>query len=125
MEPITHNPYFKDAGTFTPDKLIGADNVPEVTRTFTLKQDAAPYVRGTVLEESATAGVYQRVTADADAACVLLEYVDATAANAKGTASIAGSYNANALVLGAGATLAGTRKTLESKGIYVSDGVAY
>lgn len=125
MDPISHQPHFKQLDSFVPDRLIGGDNVDQVTRSFSLQVDPAIYQRGTVLELSGTPGVYRRVTVDANAAFVLLEAVDATAAIAKGVAGVRGSYNANALILGVGATLAGVRVALEAKGNFVSDGFAY
>ena len=110
-------------GTFTPDNLI-AGGFPCSNKAVQLKH-GVDYKRGTVLQESATAGVFEPVTTDANAVYVLLEDRNLTAATAAkpGVAAMTGGFNKPALVLGAGATIAGVTKALEARNIYVRDTV--
>lgn len=106
-------------GTFTPDNLI-AGGFPAHTKSVSLKH-GVNYARGAVLQVSATPGIYEKVTTDADAIYVLLEDRDLTAAVAAqpGMIAMTGEFNSTAVSLGAGATLAGVTTALEAKNIYL------
>ena len=110
-------------GTFTPDNLI-ASGFPGTNKAVQLKH-GVDYKRGTILQESATAGIYEAVTTDAKAELVLLEDRNLLAATAAqpGVAAMTGEFNKPALVLGAGATIAGVAKALEARNIYVRNTV--
>lgn len=113
-------------GTFTPDNLI-AGGFQGTTKAVQLKH-AVNYKRGTVLQESATAGIYEPVTDQAKAIYVLLEDRDLTTATAAkpGVAAMTGGFNKPALTLGTlaeGSTADGVYKTLEARNIYVHDTV--
>lgn len=112
------------AGSFTPDGLIAGD-FDVITKSVLLKAGTA-YQRGHVLQPltAGDAGKYGAVTADASAQYILLEDRDATAGDLYGVVAVTGEYNANKLILGAGATLAGVRATLETHTIYIRDAVA-
>ncbi len=121
---VNHYPAYGTAGTFVPDNLLAGD-FPLKTKTITLKAGTS-YTRGMVLEEGASAdvGKFLLVTTDANAKYVLLEDMDATAADKKATVAITGEFNSNALTLGSGATKAGITKALEPLSIFVRDAVA-
>lgn len=123
MSSINHYPGFISAGTSSADNLIAGD-YPIARKTVILKGGVA-YVRGTVLQELATAdlGKTGPVTADASAAYILLEDRDATAGDLTAIVAMTGEFNKFALVLGEGATLAGVTATLEAKNIYIRDAV--
>lgn len=110
-------------GEFTPDNLI-AGGFPGTTKEVILK-NGVKHLRGTVLQETTTAGVYDKVTEDAKAIYVLLEDRDLTAAtNAQpGMVLMTGGVNKPALILGAGATLAGIVPVLEARNLYLRDTV--
>lgn len=112
-------------GTFTPDNLI-AGGFPVVTKALQLKH-GVNYARGAVLQESATPGIFEKVTVAANSIYVLLEDRDLTAAVAAqpGVVMMTGGVNKPALTtgtLGTG-TLADAYKALEAKNIYVRDTV--
>lgn len=113
----------KNAGSFIPDGLVAGD-FDAITDTVTLKAGVV-YVRGTVLMPLASgdAGKFGTVTDDTKAKYILLEDVDATSADAKGTVGVTGQYNSNALTIGSGATLAGIKATLEPLSIFLSAGI--
>lgn len=119
-----HYPAYGTAGTFSPDNLQAGD-FPIKTKTVVLKAGTA-FVRGTVLEEGTTtdAGKYLKVTTDANAKYILLEDMDATAADKMATVAITGEFNGRSLVLGSGATLAGVTKALEPLSIFIRGAVA-
>lgn len=110
-------------GTFTPDNLI-AGGFRGTNKAVQLKH-GVNYKRGTVLQVSATAGIFEIVTDDTKALYVLLEDRDLTTATAAkpGVAAMTGEFNKPALFLGAGATLAGVAVTLEARNIYLRDTV--
>lgn len=121
---VNHYPAYGTAGAFVPDNLQAGD-FPVKTKTVTLKAGTA-YVRGHVLMALADAdlGKYGAVTTDASAKYILLEDMDATAADKKATVAITGEYNGRSLTLGSGATLAGVTAALEPLSIFVRDAVA-
>ena len=110
-------------GTFVPDNLIGGD-FDIVTKSVTLKA-GTNYVRGHVLQAltAGDAGKYGPVTVDANAKYILLEDVDATAADKISVVAITGKVNKNNLTLGAGATLAGVAAALEPLSIFLVDSI--
>lgn len=118
------NPSYTNEGTFVQDNLLAGD-FPLKTKTVTLKAGTA-FVRGHVLEEgtSGDAGKFLPVATDANAKYVLLEAVDATAADKKGTVAITGEFNGSKLTIGSGATMAGVTKALEPLSIFVRGSVA-
>lgn len=121
---VNYYPAYGTAGTFVPDNLQAGD-FPIKTKTVLLKAGTA-FLRGTVLEEGTVAdvGKYLKVTTDANAKYVLLEDMDATAADKMATVAITGEFNGRSLVLGAGATIAGVTKALEPLSIFVRGAVA-
>ena len=123
MEHNYHPSGVNTLGTFTPDNLI-AGGFPGANKAVQLKH-GVKHLRGTVLQESATAGVYEIVADDTKAIYVLLEDRDLTAATSAqpGMVAMTGGFNKPALKLGAGATIAGVTKTLEARNIYVRDTV--
>jgi hypothetical protein len=114
-------------GTFSPDNLI-AGGFQGSTKSVQLKH-GVNYKRGTVLQVSATAGIYEPVTDQTKAIYILLEDRDLSAATAAkpGVAAMTGEFNKSALTLGTlaeGSTAAGVYATLETRNIYVRDTVA-
>lgn len=123
--PISrHHPHFDNAGEFEQDNLLAGDFPMERT-SITLK-GGIQYVRGSVLQglEGADEGKFGLVTDDAKARYILLENLDATAADSVGTAAITGSFNRRRLTLGVGATLEGITATLEPLSIFIRDSVS-
>lgn len=110
-------------GVSTPDNLI-AGGFPGKTKPVILK-NGVKHLRGTVLQETATAGVYDKVTDNAKAIYVLLEDRDLTAATTPqpGMVLMTGGVNKPALILGEGATLAGIEPVLEARNLYLRDTV--
>lgn len=110
-------------GTYTPDNLLGGD-FDCVTKSVTLKS-GTNYVRGHVLQALAggDAGKYGPVTTDANAKYILLEDVNATAADKTSVVAVTGKFNKNKLTLGAGATLAGVAAALEPLSIFLVDSI--
>lgn len=119
-----HYPAYGTAGTFAPDNLQAGD-FPLKTKSVVLKAGTA-FLRGTVLEEGTLTdvGKYLKVTTDANAKYILLEDMDATAADKMATVAITGEFNGRSLILGAGATIAGVSKALEPLSIFVRGAVA-
>ena len=114
----------KNVGSFIPDGLMAGD-FPVNTKSVTLKA-GTNYVRGSVLMglTAGDAGKFGLVTTDANAKYILLEDMDATAADKSAVVAITGQFNSNKLTLGSGATLAGVTAALEPLSIFVVDGVA-
>lgn len=110
-------------GTFVPDNLIGGD-FDIVTKSVTLKAGTS-YVRGHVLQalSGGDAGKFGPVTTDANAKYILLEDVDATAADKVSVVALTGKFNKNKLTLGAGATIAGVAAALEPLSIFLVDSI--
>jgi len=117
-------PEFTAAGTFVQDNLLAGD-FPLKTKSVTLKS-GTNFVRGHVLQEgtSGDVGKYLPCTVDANAKYILLEDMDATAADKLATVAITGEWNGNKLTLGSGATLAGVTKTLEPLSLFIRGSVA-
>lgn len=111
-------------GTFSPDELLAQDAPDLVAVPVVIKSGSGVLVRGTVLEVSATPGKYRAVTVDADAKLILAEDVDATSADKTTVAYRQGSFNAGKVTLGAGATLAGVKASLDVRSIFLVDTIA-
>ena len=111
-----------NAGSIGTDNLIAGD-FPIETKSVTIVDGAGKLARGTILEVSSTPGKLQAVTDDADAVCILAEDVDATDADVVTTAYITGKFNARALVVGVGGTVAGSALTLRPLSIFIVDSV--
>lgn len=108
-------------GSFTPDNLLCGGFVG--TPIAVSLKHGVNYARGSVLQESSTAGIYELVTTDANAKYVLVEDRDLTAATAAkpGLVYATGEFNLSAVTVGSGATKAGSAKTLEKLNIYLRD----
>lgn len=114
-------------GSFTPDNLIATDCFDMVTKAVQLKHGVS-YARGAILQESATADIFEKATDQTKVIYVLLEDRDLSAADAAkpGVVAATGVFNKPALstgTLAGGTTLAGIYKSLEAKNIYVRDTV--
>jgi hypothetical protein len=120
---MNHNyhPGAGQIGTFTPDNLLcgGFRGTP---KSVQLKH-GVNYVRGSILQESTTAGIFELVADDTKAVYVLMEDRDLSAATSAkaGVVHMTGEFNKSAVTIGAGATLAGVTKTLEKLNIYLRD----
>ena len=116
-----YHPSAGQIGSITPDNLLcgGFYGTP---KSVQLKH-GVNYARGSILAESATAGIYELVTDDTKAVYVLVEDRDLSAATSAkpGVIYMTGEFNKTAVAIGAGATLAGVTKTLEKLNIYLRD----
>lgn len=117
----SYQPFSKNLGSFSPDNLMcgGFYGVPNAVQL----KHGVKYVRGSILQESTTPGVYELVEDDTKAEYVLIEDRDLTAdATTKpGVIYMTGEFNKSHVTIGAGATLAGVAKTLEKLNIYLRD----
>lgn len=107
---------------FVPDQLIGGD-MKIVTKTVTILAGAA-YKRGTVLGKITASSKYTiALSASADGsqtpAAILVDDVDATAADVLGGIYQMGEFNVNAVTLGTGITAAAATAALEAQNIYL------
>ena len=125
MQHNYHPAGINTLGTFTPDNLI-AGGFPAVNKSIQLKH-GVNYARGVILQESSTAGIFEKVTVAANSIYVLLEDRDLTAATSAkpGVVMMTGGVNKPALSTGtlATGTLSDAYKALEAKNIYVRDTV--
>ncbi len=111
---------------FIPDLLIGGD-MKIVTRTRTIT-GGAYYKRGSVLGLITATGKY---TLSASAAAdgsqtpveILADDVDTSGGDQLGGTYVMGEFDENAVVLGAGITLAAARTALELKNIYLKSAI--
>lgn len=120
-------PGFQNEGSYSPDMLIAGDH-PTRTRGVTISSGQGVLVRGTVLGKVDVGGEYVlSLAASADGsevpAVILGEDVDATSADVVAFAYEAGDFNANALTLGTGHTIASIRDGLSDKSIYLHTAV--
>lgn len=117
----SHHPSAGQIGTFTPDNLLcgGFYGTPKAVQL----EHGSNYVRGSILQVSSVAGIYELCVDDTKAEYVLMEDRDLTAATAAqpGVIYMTGEFNKSAVTIGAGATLAGVTKTLEKLNIYLRD----
>ncbi|MDQ2763020.1 MAG: head decoration protein [Pseudomonadota bacterium] len=131
---LTPTPYYNSPfqpgvtqDAFMPDQLIGGDLkiVTHAGRTLLAGQY---YKRGTVLGLITASQKYTIATsAAADGSQVpcniLVDDVDATLADALGGIYAMGEFNANAVILGAGITLAAAKAALEVQNIYLKTAI--
>jgi hypothetical protein len=110
-------------GTHTHDRLISGDNVRQVTRSETIitPENRA---RGTVMGKITASGKLKIVnSANVDGSqtpyAVLLEAVDATAADLPGIVALSGEFNEDALVFGGADTKETHRVGLRDIGIFL------
>jgi len=90
---------------YEPDELFAGTLIPVYTIGGTLLTDATVYPRGAVLGKITASGKYKLVDSAAvdgseNPVAVLLDAVDATAADKVGTLTLSGDFNANALTYG-------------------------
>jgi hypothetical protein len=122
----TNRASFQTEGTYTPDGLIAGD--------FPIRTRKAVLASGQSLARGALLGVITadgKVTLSASAAadgsqvpnCLLAEDIDASGGDAEAVVYIAGDFNANALTLGAGHTIASVREGLRALSIFLHDPV--
>lgn len=112
---------FATEGTYTPDTLVAGNAHLLVARTVTVLS-GQNLVRGAVLGKITASSKYQlSASAAADGSqtpdLVLAEDVDASAADKPALAYARGDFNAGALTLGAGHTVASITEGLRAKGI--------
>lgn len=112
---------------FVPDQLIGGD-MKIVTKPVTFLAGLL-YKRGTVVGKITASGKYTiALSASADGSqtpvALVVDDVDATAADALGGIYQMGEFNEVAVTLGAGITLAAARAALEAQNIYLKTPVS-
>ena len=116
-----HKASFQTEGTYVPDALIAGNAHLLVARTVTIVS-GQNLPRGAVIGKIDAEGKYQlSLSAETDGSqtpdLILAEACDATSADAKALAYSRGDFNANALTLGAGHTVASITEGLRAKGI--------
>lgn len=112
---------------FIPDQLIGGDLkiVTHAGRTIT----GGAFKRGTVLGLITASGKYTIATAAANdgsqtPVAILVDDVDASAADAIGGLYAMGEFNERAVILGAGITVAAAKTALEAQNIYLKSSIS-
>ena len=112
---------------FIPDQLIGGDLkiVTHAGRTIT----GGAFKRGTVLGLITASGKYTIATAAASdgsqtPVAILVDDVDASAADAIGGLYAMGEFNERAVILGAGITVAAAKTALEAQNIYLKSSIS-
>jgi hypothetical protein len=110
-------------GTYTPDKLFDRDTV---TRKRTIASGAGILPRGTLLGAITASGKYLKsLAAAADGSqvpdAILLEPVDATAADVEAAIAIGGKFAIQGITFGAGHTAASVEAALRDKNIYLEN----
>lgn len=117
---------FTAEGTYTPDLLIAGDH-PIRTRGVTL-QTGLTLVRGQLVVLTATESEYEAYAGGAITAGSLLgllvEDADTTGGAASVMIYVSGDFNANAITIASGGTLATVRDQLALQSLYVVDAVA-
>jgi len=113
---------FNDQGSYAPDNLI-AGEFPRVTRIVTVT-GAALLSRGAVLGQIDADGRFQlsdtSLTNGAEnPEAILAEDVDATSGDVQAHVYLAGEFNAPALTMGAGHTLASITKAFRQRSIFL------
>ena len=112
---------FKTEGTYVPDSLVAGNAELLVARKITIASGAT-LVRGAVLGKITSGGKYAlSASAASDGSqtpdLILAESVDASGGDKPALAYARGDFNANALTLGAGHTVASITEGLRAKGI--------
>ena len=119
-----YHPSARPVGSFTPDNLLcgGFTGVP---KAIELKH-GVEHLRGDIVQESATAGVYELCSDPTKAYAVLMEDRDLTAATASapGIVYLTGEFNRPAVRVADGTDLAAVERTLEARNIYLRATVA-
>lgn len=110
-------------GTYAPDKLFDRDTV---TRKRTIAAGAGILPRGTLIGKITASGKYLKsVAAAVDGSeapdAILLEPVDATAADVDAAVALAGTFGTQGVTFGAGHTAASTEAVLRTKDIYLQN----
>jgi hypothetical protein len=110
-------------GTYTPDKLFDRDTI---TRVKTIASGAGVLARGSLLGKVTATGKYiLSLAAASDGSevpdLILLEPVDASAADVNAAVAIAGQFAIQGVTFGAGHTAASTEAVLRTKDIYLSN----
>jgi hypothetical protein len=110
-------------GTYAPDKLFDRDTV---TRAGTIAQGAGVLARGSLLGKVTATGKYiLSLAAAADGSqvpdAVLLETVDATAADVVAAVAIAGKFAIQGVTFGAGHTAVEADAACRDKNIYLEN----
>lgn len=119
---------FQTEGVYTPDSLIAGNAHLLVGRKVTILSGQV-LARGAVLGRITTGGKYQLSASAAtdgseDPDLILAEAVDATDGDVSALAYERGDFNANALTLGTGHTVASIRDGLRAKGITLLTAIA-
>ncbi len=119
---VNMNPGLVTEGTHVPDQLSGGD-YPVATDTVTIKQGEVR-LRGAVLGKITATGKYilsasAAVDGSQNPTVVLLQDVDATAADQLAPVLTSGEVNEYALILGAGHTVASIKDALRLLSIYI------
>jgi hypothetical protein len=110
-------------GVYSPDKLFDRDTI---TRKGVVASGAGALPRGSLLGKVTATGKYVlSLAAAADGSqvpdAILLESVDATAADAEGAIAVAGRFAIQGVNFGAGHTAAEADAALRSKDIYLEN----
>jgi hypothetical protein len=113
---------------FIPDQLIGGD-LKIVTKAPVTFLTGQIYQRGQVLGIVTATGKYTlALSASADGSqtpvAIAVDQVDATSADALGGVYVMGEFNANAVLLGTGITLAAATAALAAQNIYLKTPVS-
>lgn len=112
---------FTDQGNLTPDNLLAGD-YPRATKVVTLTGGA--YTRGTVLGRITASDKYNKsLSAAGDGSqvpkAILAADTDASGGDVLGPIYFTGEFNEDALVLGAGHSVASIRDGLRQIGIFL------
>lgn len=112
---------FATEGTYTPDQLVAGNAHLLMARTVTVLSGQT-LARGAVVGKITASGKYILSLAAANDGSqtpdlILSEDVDATAGDKPGLAYSRGDFNASAITLGAGHTVASITEGLRAKGI--------
>ena len=119
---------FKTEGIYVPDSLVAGNAHLLVGRKVTIASGAS-FKRGAVLGVITASGKYAlSASAASDGSqvpdLILAEDVDASGADAQALAYARGDFNARALTLGTGHTVASITEGLRAKGITLLPAVA-
>lgn len=110
--------------TFAPDNLLAGNAHLLVGRKVTIVSGQANLKRGSVLGKITTGGKYSLSASAAEDGSqapdlILAEDCDATSGDKEALAYSRGDFNSNALILGAGHTVASITEGLRAKGITI------